>query len=186
VSDEVYEHIIFDGLQHQSVCRFPQLAARSFLIGSFGKTFHVTGWKVGFCIAPEKMMHEFRKIHQNVVFAGNHPMQLGIAEYMEEPENYIHVSEFYQQKRDYFINLMQGSRLKPITSHGTYFQMFSYSEISDMSDMEFVVWLAREHKVAAIPLSYFYSDKFDEKCIRICFAKNDKTLIEAAEKLCKI
>jgi methionine aminotransferase len=186
VSDEVYEHIIFDDIQHQSVCRFDDLASRSFLIGSFGKTFHVTGWKIGFCLAPEPMMNEYRKIHQNVVFAGNHPMQLAIAEYMENPENYLHVSEFYQEKRDFFLNLMKDSPLKAIPSYGTYFQMFDYSAVSKMSDMDFVVWLAKEHKVAAIPLSYFYSDNTDNKCIRLCFAKNNNTLTEAAEKLCKI
>lgn len=186
VSDEVYEHIIFDGMQHQSVCRFEDLARRCFLIGSFGKTFHVTGWKIGFCLAPEPMMNEFRKVHQNVVFAGNHPMQLAIAEYMQDPENYLHVSEFYQQKRDYFMNLVAGSRFKPVPSHGTYFQMFDYSSISDKSDMDFVVWLAREHKIATIPLSYFYTDSYDNKSFRICFAKNDNTLEKAAEILCRI
>jgi len=186
VSDEVYEHIIFDGEQHQSVCRFAELANRSFLIGSFGKTFHVTGWKIGFCLAPDSMMKEFRKIHQNVVFAGNHPMQLAIAEYMEDSENYLHVSEFYQQKRDYFMQLMKNSKLKAIPAHGTYFQLFDYSALSDMHDMEFTHWLAKEVGVATIPLSYFYSDNFDNKSIRICFAKNDNTLEQAAEKLCKI
>jgi methionine aminotransferase len=186
VSDEVYEHIIFDGEQHESVARFPELAARSFLIGSFGKTFHVTGWKIGFCLAPEPLMYEFRKVHQNVVFAGNHPMQLAVAEYMENPENYLHVSEFYQQKRDYFMKLMEGSKLKPVASHGTYFQLFDYSAISDMSDMDFTLWLTREAGVATIPLSYFYTDKFDNKSIRICFAKNNNTLELAAEKLCRI
>ena len=186
VSDEVYEHIIFDGEQHESVARFPELAARSFVIGSFGKTFHVTGWKIGFCLAPEPLMSEFRKIHQNVVFAGNHPMQLAIADYMEDPENYLHVSDFYQQKRDYFMKLMQASKLKPVNAHGTYFQLFDYSAVSDMNDMDFTRWLAKEVGVAAIPLSYFYTDNYDNKSIRICFAKNDNTLELAAEKLCKI
>ena len=186
VSDEVYEHIIFDGIQHESVCRFPDLAARSFVIGSFGKTFHVTGWKIGFCLAPEPLMSEFRKVHQNVVFAGNHPMQLAIAEYMENPENYLHVSEFYQQKRDYFIKLMEDSKFKPIPAYGTYFQLFDYSAVSDRPDMEFTRWLAKKVGVAAIPLSYFYTDNFDNKSIRICFAKNNNTLELAAEKLCKI
>lgn len=186
VSDEVYEHIIFDGMQHESVSRFDNLAARSFVIGSFGKTFHVTGWKIGFCLAPQPLMSEFRKIHQNVVFAGNHPMQLAIAEYMEDPENYLHVSDFYEEKRNYFIKLMKGSKLKPIKAHGTYFQLFDYSAVSDMSDMEFTHWLAKEAGVATIPLSYFYTDNFDNKSIRICFAKNNNTLELAAEKLCKI
>jgi len=186
VSDEVYEHIIFDGEQHESVARFPELAARSFVIGSFGKTFHVTGWKIGFCLAPEPLMSEFRKVHQNVVFAGNHPMQLAIADYMEDPENYLHVSDFYQQKRDYFMKLMQASKLKPVNAHGTYFQLFDYSAVSEMNDMDFTRWLAKEVGVAAIPLSYFYTDNYDNKSIRICFAKNDNTLELAAEKLCKI
>jgi methionine aminotransferase len=186
VSDEVYEHIIFDGMQHQSVCRFDDLKRRSFLIGSFGKTFHVTGWKIGFCLAPEPLMAEFRKVHQNVVFAGNHPMQMAIAEYMEDPENYLNVPQFYQRKRDYFMELMAGSRFRAVPSHGTYFQLFDYSEISDMNDMEFTVWLTRQHGVATIPLSYFYTDKFDNKTIRICFAKGNETLEKAAERLCKI
>lgn len=186
LSDEVYEHIIFDGEQHQSVCRFDDLSQRSFVVGSFGKTFHVTGWKVGFCLAPEPLMHEFRKVHQNVVFAGNHPMQLALADYMQDPENYIHVPEFYEQKRNHFVQLMESSRFKIIPAHGTYFQLFDYSNISDMNDMEFTHWLAKEVGVATIPLSYFYTDKYDNKSIRICFAKNDKTLELAAEKLCKI
>ncbi len=186
VSDEVYEHMIFDGMQHQSVCRFEGLKQRSFLIGSFGKTFHVTGWKTGFCMAPKYLMSEFRKIHQNVVFAGNHPMQLAISEFMQDNTNYINNNQFYQEKRDYFEGLMKESRLKAIPSAGTYFQLYSFGEISDETDMEFVMRITREFGVATIPLSYFYSDKFDNKTIRVCFAKTNETLEKAAERLCKI
>lgn len=186
ISDEVYEHIIFDGAQHQSVCRFDGLKQRSFLIGSFGKTFHVTGWKTGFCLAPEYLTAEFRKIHQNVVFAGNHPMQLAIAEFMKNPANYINNNQFYQRKRDYFEKLMKNSRLKALPSAGTYFQLYSFGGLSNESDMDFVIRLTKEFGVATIPLSYFYSDKYDNKTIRVCFAKTDETLEKAAERLCKV
>ena len=186
LSDEVYEHIIFDGRRHESVARYPNLAERSFVVGSFGKTFHVTGWKTGFCLAPEKLMAEFRKIHQNVVFAGNRPVQTAIAEYMLNEENYIHLPDLYQQKRDYFLKLMEGSRFEPIHSYGTYFQLFKYDRISDESEMEFALRLTKEHRVAAIPLSYFYRDGHDRKVLRFCFAKTNETLEQAAELLCKI
>ncbi len=186
LSDEVYEHIIFDAFKHQSVAAFPELAKRSFIIGSFGKTFHVTGWKTGFCLAPAKLMVEFRKIHQNVVFAGNRPMQTALADYMHNPENYKHIGEMYSQKRDYFLQLMKKSRFTPIPSKGTYFQLFKYDKISDESELDFAVRLTKEFGVAAIPLSYFYSDKSDNKVLRFCFAKTDETLEKAAEILCQI
>ena len=186
LSDEVYEHIIFDGRRHESIARYPNLAERSFVVGSFGKTFHVTGWKTGFCMAPEKLMSEFRKIHQNVVFAGNRPVQTAIAEYMQDEENYIHLPEMYQQKRDYFLKLMEASRFEPIHSYGTYFQLFKYDRISDESEMDFALRLTKEHRVAAIPLSYFYRDGHDRKVLRFCFAKTNETLEQAAELLCKI
>ncbi|RUA30269.1 MAG: methionine aminotransferase [Bacteroidetes bacterium] len=186
LSDEVYEHIIFDGKTHESVARYPNLAERSFVVGSFGKTFHVTGWKTGFCMAPAKLMAEFRKIHQNVVFAGNRPMQTAIAEYMQNEENYINLSKLYQEKRDYFLELMKDSRFEPLPSFGTYFQLFSYDKISDESENDYVLHLTKEHRVAAIPLSYFYRNGHDRKVLRFCFAKTNETLEQAAELLCKI
>ncbi len=186
ISDEVYEHIIFDGQKHYSAAAFPGLAERSFIVGSFGKTFHVTGWKTGFCIAPQKLMTEFRKIHQNVVFAGNRPMQTAIATYMHEPENYIHIHEMYSQKRDYFLELMKKSRFTPLPAVGTYFQLFKYDQISDENEMDFATRITREFGVATIPLSYFYSDNYDQKVLRLCFAKTNETLEKAASLLCKI
>ena len=186
LSDEVYEHIIFDGLKHHSVAAFPQLAERSFIVGSFGKTFHVTGWKTGFCLAPEKLMSEFRKIHQNVVFAGNRPMQTALASYMHNPDNYMNINQMYSQKRDYFLELMKPSRFTPLPSKGTYFQLFKYDRISEESEFDFAMRLTKEYGVAAIPLSYFYTDKFDNKVLRFCFAKTHETLDKAAELLCKI
>ena len=186
LSDEVYEHIIFDGIRHESVARYPKLAERSFLVGSFGKTFHVTGWKTGFCMAPAKLMAEFRKIHQNVVFAGNRPMQTAIAQYMQDEKNYLNLSKLYQKKRDYFLKLMKASRFEAIPSYGTYFQLFKYDQISDESEMDFSMRLTKDHRVAVIPLSYFYRDGHDKKVLRFCFAKTDETLQQAAELLCKI
>jgi len=186
LSDEVYEHIIFDGQAHESVAKYPNLAERSFVVGSFGKTFHVTGWKTGFCMAPTKLMSEFRKIHQNVVFAGNRPMQTAIAEFMQKEDNYIHISKMYQEKRDYFLSLMKNSRFEPLPSFGTYFQLFKYDKISEESENDYVLHLTKEHRVAAIPLSYFYRDGHDQKVLRFCFAKTNETLEQAAELLCKI
>ncbi len=186
LSDEVYEHIIFDGTKHQSIASFPELAKRSFIVGSFGKTFHVTGWKTGFCLAPKKLTNEFRKIHQNVVFAGNRPMQIALAKYMHSPENYIHIHEMYEQKRNYFLKLMEKSKFTPLPSFGTYFQLFKYDKISDDSELDFAIKLTKEYGVASIPLSYFYSDKTDNKVLRFCFAKTDETLEKAAKLLCKI
>jgi len=186
LSDEVYEHIIFDEEKHHSAAAFPDLASRSFIVGSFGKTFHVTGWKTGFCIAPKELMAEFRKVHQNVVFAGNRPMQTALAEYMHNPDNYNDIDKMYSQKRDYFLELMKDSRFTPLPSKGTYFQLFKYDKISDESELDFATKLTREHGVAAIPLSYFYNDGTDNRVLRFCFAKTNDTLEKAAEILCKI
>lgn len=186
LSDEVYEHIIFDGLKHQSVAAYSNLAKRSFIIGSFGKTFHVTGWKTGFCLAPAALTSEFRKVHQNVVFAGNRPVQTAIAAFMKSPQNLSGISEMYQQKRDYFLELMKDSRFTPLPSKGTYFQLFKYDRISDEKELDFAMRLCREYKVAAIPLSYFHSDQHDAKLLRFCFAKTNDTLEQAAKLLCKI
>jgi methionine aminotransferase len=186
LSDEVYEHIIFDNLTHQSVSRFPELAKRSFKVGSFGKTFHVTGWKTGYCAAPENMMKEFRKAHQNIVFAGFHPVQKALAEYIDNKDKIRSLPDFYQQKRDRFLYLMKNSRFKAIPSLGTYFQLFSYEGISDKSEMDFAIELTKEMGVATIPLSYFYNDNQDSKLLRVCFAKTDDILQKSAEILCKI
>ena len=186
LSDEVYEHIIFDGIRHESIAHYPKLAERCFLVGSFGKTFHVTGWKTGFCMAPAKLMAEYRKVHQNVVFAGNRPMQTAIASYMQNEENYLNLSVLYQEKRDYFLKLMKNSRFEPLPSFGTYFQLFKYDQISEESENDFALQLTKENGVAAIPLSYFYRDGHDRKVLRFCFAKTNETLEQAAELLCKI
>lgn len=180
LSDEVYEHIIFDGAQHQSVARFPQLVERSFITASFGKTFHNTGWKMGYCVAPEKLMKEFQKVHQLVVFCVNHPIQKALATYMKEEENYLHLANFYQQKRDLFLNLMKESKFKLVPAQGTYFQILDFSNISDENDVKFAERLLKTHGVATIPTSVFNIGNQDFKQIRVCFAKKDETLAEAA------
>lgn len=186
LSDEVYEHLIFDGKQHYSVCRFPDLASRSMVVGSFGKTFHATGWKMGFVLAPENLMKEFRKVHQFVVFAVNTPIQYSIAEYLQQPENYLKLGRFYQEKRDYFVNAIQSSRFKIIPSHGTYFQLLDYSNISDEKEMEFATRLIKEKGIAGIPVSPFYQKQDNNRVLRFCFAKQESTIQKAAEILCKI
>lgn len=186
ISDEVYEHLIFDGIAHQSVCRYPELAKRTLVIGSFGKTFHATGWKTGFVLAPQKLMAEFRKVHQFTVFASNTPIQHAIADFIGNEDHYKGLGAFYQQKRDMFIQALKGSRFKILPCHGTYFQLLDYSNISDKSEMDFARWLVEEHKIAAIPVSPFYHKKDDHKVLRFCFAKKDETIMEAAEILSKI
>jgi methionine aminotransferase len=186
LSDEVYEHLIFDKIQHQSVCRYPELAKRSLSVGSFGKTFHATGWKIGYVLAPENLMKEFRKVHQWVVYAVNTPIQMAMADYLSNPESYLSLPDFYQQKRDLFVQLIQDSRFKVIPSHGTYFQCLDYSAISDASELDFAKQLIRTNKLAAIPLSPFYKNGDDNKILRFCFAKKEETLRKAAEILCKI
>nr|NQU90391.1 methionine aminotransferase [Bacteroidota bacterium] len=186
LSDEVYEHLIYDEKQHLSVCRFPELAKRSLAIGSFGKTFHATGWKVGYVLAPENLMKEFRKVHQWVVFAVNTPIQMAIAEFLSNETNYRVLPDFYQQKRDLFVKLIQDSRFKIIPSYGTYFQCVDYSNISTENDMEFATRLIKENGISSIPLSAFFKDGRDDKILRLCFAKREETLNKAAELLCKI
>ncbi|RLD51039.1 MAG: methionine aminotransferase [Bacteroidetes bacterium] len=186
LSDEVYEHLIFDNIRHESVCYYPELASRSFVIGSFGKTFHATGWKTGFVLAPELLMNEFRKAHQFVVFAGNTPMQHALAEFLKDENNYIHLNEFYQKKRDYFVNLIKGSRFKVIPAFGTYFQLLDYSGISDEPELDFAIRLTKEKNLASVPISSFYHNKIDNKVLRLCFAKKEETLDAAAEILNKI
>lgn len=186
ISDEVYEHIIFDGYEHQSVMRYPKLAERSFVVFSFGKTFHATGWKAGYCIAPSNLMQEFRRAHQFMVFSVNTPLQHALAEYMSNPATYSGIELFYQQKRDRFLQLIKGSRFKPLPCSGSYFQLLDYSGISDEKDTEFAIRLTKEHGVASIPVSVFYKNPVEHKILRFCFAKEDATLEAAATKLLKI
>jgi methionine aminotransferase len=183
LSDEVYEHIIFDGQKHQSVSKFPGLAHKSLVVGSFGKTFHATGWKMGYCIGPEKLMREFRKIHQFTVFSVNTPIQYAIAEYLQNKDNYLHIGQMYQAKRDRFLNAIQSSRFKPVPCSGTYFQLLNYSAISKESDVKFAEILTKEHTIASIPVSVFYNNPIDDKVLRFCFAKSDETIDKAAEIL---
>ncbi len=186
LSDEVYEHIIFDNQEHWSVLRFPELQKRSFVTFSFGKTFHTTGWKMGYCIAPDFLTKEFLKVHQFNVFSVNTPTQYALAEYLQEEEHYNNLGSFFQEKRDYFLENLSQSKFIPIPSEGTYFQLLDYSNISDLPDVEFAKMLTRKHHVAVIPISVFYSSKKDDKIVRVCFAKTKKTLKEASTFLSKV
>ncbi len=187
ISDEVYEHIVFDGHEHQSVLRHPELAERSFVISSFGKTYHCTGWKVGYCIAPAALSNEFRKVHQYVTFCTFQPAQWALAEVLEaEPQHYVELPAFYQEKRDRFRALLAASRFDLLPVAGAYFQIVDYSRISDRDDLSFCEWLTREHGVAAIPVSAFYETPPEMRLIRFCFAKTDATLVSAAEKLARV
>ncbi len=183
VSDEVYEHIIFDGVQHESMARDPELAARSFIIGSFGKTYHVTGWKVGYAVAPAALSAEFRKVHQFVTFSTNTPVQHALAEMMADPDRLRELGPFYQAKRDLFLRLMEGSRFRPLPCRGSYFQLMDYSAITDERDADFAVRLTKEHGVASIPTSSFLYASEAPRVLRFCFAKKDETLEAAAERL---
>ncbi len=186
LSDEVYEHIIFDGEPHESVILYPELRERSFVISSFGKTFHTTGWRMGYCLAPEHISAEFRKVHQYVTFSASTPMQFAITDYLDEKEHYLNLPAFYQQKRNLFLELMKGSRFKGAASKGTFFQLLSYKGLTEENDMDFAARLAKETGVATIPISVFFKNRTDDKMIRFCFAKENETLERAAEKLCKI
>lgn len=186
LSDEVYEHLIYDGKPHESVCKYPGLAERSFVTGSFGKTFHATGWKMGYVLAPENLMREFRKSHQFVVFTVNTPIQYALAEFLAKSRNYSELHTFYQDKRDYFANAISGSRFKIIPCHGTYFQLVDYGRISDQHDMEYAERLIKEHGIGSIPISPFYHKGDDNTLLRFCFAKKEETLDRAAEILHKI
>ncbi len=180
LSDEVYEHIIFDKREHQSVARYPKLAERSFIISSFGKTYHTTGWKIGYCMAPKNLMAEFRKVHQFLVFSVSTPMQYAYAEFLKNPEHYLNLSSFYQAKRDYFISLIKGSRFSFTPSEGTYFQLLSYNGMFKEKDADLAIRLTREHRIASIPVSVFYHIPQDNSMLRFCFAKSDETLEKAA------
>ena len=186
ISDEVYEHLIFDNEIHHSACRFPDLASRTMVIGSFGKTFHATGWKTGFVLAPKNITAEFRKLHQFTVFASNTPIQYAIADFVKEPKNYLGLGEFYQKKRDYFLEAVNKSRFKAIPAKGTYFQLLDYSNISDEPEYDFAKKLVKDYGLATIPLSPFYHNNQNHQVLRFCFAKQESTLNKAADILCKI
>ena len=186
LSDEVYEHLTYDGQVHQSVLSRPRLREYAAAVFSFGKTFHATGWKVGYVVAPEALSREIRKVHQYLTFSTHTPTQLALADYLQKAENWKQLPDFYQQKRDLFLNLLKGSKFKPLPCSGTYFQLLDYSSISNRSDIEMASWLTTEKGVAAIPISVFYVDKLDHRLLRFCFAKQEETLRKAAELLCKI
>ena len=183
ISDEVYEHMVFDGRQHQSAARYAGLAARAFIVSSFGKTYHVTGWKVGFVAAPAALTAEFRKVHQFNVFTVNTPVQYGLATYMADPKPYLELGAFYERKRDLFREGLKRTRFKLLPGEGTYFQCVDISEVSPLGETEFCKWLTTEVGVAAIPLSAFYGNGFDQRVVRFCFAKKDDTLNEALQRL---
>jgi len=186
LSDEVYEHMVFDGQRHESVSRDPRLAERAFVVSSFGKTYHVTGWKVGYVAAPAALTAEFRKVHQYNVFTVNTPMQHGLAGYMQDPRPYLDLPAFYQKKRDLFRDGLARTRFTLLPADGTYFQCVKYDGISDLSESAFAQWLTREIKVAAIPVSAFYSQGKESGIVRFCFAKQDETLKVALERLAKV
>lgn len=186
VSDEVYEHIVFDGYQHQSVARFPGLAGRSFVVSSFGKTYHVTGWKTGYVLAPRELMAEFRKVHQFNSFVANGPVQYALAEYMKDRDAYLSLAAFYQRKRDLFLEGVRASRFRPLPSRGTFFQNLCYDAVSDERDTDLAVRLTKEHGIASIPVSVFYREPPAHRVLRFCFAKSDETLARGAEILCRI
>jgi len=186
LSDEVYEHIVFDGLPHQSMARYPELASRSFVISSFGKTYHATGWKIGYCLAPETLSKEIQKIHQYLTFASNTPVQHALAEFMHHKDVYLQLAAFYQKKRNKFLTLLEGSRFNALPCHGTYFLILDYTAITAESDIDFAKRMTIEHGVAAIPPSVFYHRRHDDNVLRFCFAKKDETLAKAAEKLCMV
>ncbi|MBE2246849.1 MAG: methionine aminotransferase [Candidatus Competibacteraceae bacterium] len=186
ISDEVYEHIVFDGYEHQSVARYPEIAARSIIVSSFGKTYHTTGWKIGYVLAPSNLMAEFRKVHQYNVFSVNTPVQFAYAEWLKRKDLYIELGRFYQEKRDFFQKLLAGSRFEIYPSLGSYFQVLGYDKITDEKDLDYAKRMTIEAGVAPIPLSVFYNNSYDPKALRFCFAKENDTLEKAAEKLMKL
>jgi len=186
LSDEVYEHILFDGEEHHSLSRYPELAKRAMIVYSFGKTFHVTGWKTGYIVGPSNLMAEFRKVHQFNVFTANAPIQHALAEYMSNPENYMHVKDIYQEKRDIFLSAVKASNFKLKPTKGTYFQLLDYSKISNEEDTELAKRLTIEHKIASIPVSVFYHNPIQNNVLRFCFAKENDTLKRAGDILCNI
>ena len=186
ISDEVYEHLIFDGKQHESILKYPDLLERAFVCFSFGKVYHCTGWKMGYCIAPENLMKEFRKVHQFNCFTCNSPVQVALAEFLKQKENYLQLGNFLQQKRDYFFDLMKQTKFTPIPSFGSYFQLYSYVNISNESEKDFAIRLTKEYGVATIPTSAFYKNEIDNKTLRFCFSKKEETLETAVERLIRV
>jgi methionine aminotransferase len=186
LSDEVYEHLVYDGKEHLSLLRYPSLFKNSFVTFSFGKVFHNTGWKMGYCVAPAHLMQEYRKVHQYLCFSVNTPMQYGLAKFLRMPEQYLSLPAFYQQKRDYFLSLMRDTRFTPLESSGSYFQLMRYDRISDEGDKDFAIRITKEFGVASIPISAFYEDGKDDHVVRFCFAKKAETLEMAVERLRKI
>ena len=186
IGDEVYEHIIFDGRDHWSLLRNPILQERSFICGSFGKTFHVTGWKIGYCLAPKALTEEFRKVHQWLTFSTVTPIQYALADFLQEPDNYLSIPKFYQEKRDKFLACINDSRFTYTPAHGSFFQCVNYQNITDEHDYDLAIRLTREIGVASIPVSVFYNQKNDYKILRFCFAKDDETLERAGERLSKL
>jgi methionine transaminase len=186
LSDEVYEHLIFDGLQHHSILRYPDLYERSFVCFSFGKVYHCTGWKMGYCIAPPALTKEFRKIHQFNCFSCNSPLQFALAAFLVQKEKYLQLGSFLQQKRDYFLMLMKQTIFKPLPSHGSYFQLYSYEGFTNESEKDFAIRLTKDYGVASIPTSAFYKNGTDNKVLRFCFAKKEITLEEAVNRLLKV
>ncbi|GAB3035120.1 methionine aminotransferase [Spirosoma pulveris] len=186
VSDEVYEHILFDGRKHHSLMTHPELQECTFVVGSFGKTFHITGWKIGYCLAPKELSAEFRKVHQYLTFSTVTPIQYALADYLQEPSHYRQLSDFYQRKRDLFLAGLQGSRFTARPAEGSFFQTVSYAAITDEPDYDLAIRLTKEIGVASIPVSVFYNQKNDYKTLRFCFAKDDSVLQEAAERLSKL
>lgn len=185
LSDEVYERIIFDGIAHESVLKYPSLSDRCVAVFSFGKTFHATGWKIGYTVAHASLTQEIRKAHQFITFAVNTPIQHALAEYMKTPSHYLGLSKFYQQKRDFFLDQIKGSSFEPLACHGSYFQLLSYRAVSDRREMDMAEWLTKEYKVASIPVSAFYHSRQEDCLLRFCFAKREETLSEAGKILRK-
>ena len=186
LSDEVYEHLIYDGQSHLSMARYPELKERSFIVASFGKPFHATGWKVGYCMAPAYLMNEFRKVHQFLVFCVNAPMQVGIAEYLKNEHHYLSLKDFFQQKRDYFREALKSSRFELLPCSGSYFQSVRYGRISEEKDADLAIRLTKEVGVASIPVSAFYNMGTDHHVLRFCFAKRQETLDKAVDRLIKV
>lgn len=186
LSDEVYERLIYEPHIHQSVLRYPRLRTNAIAAFSFGKTFHATGWKVGYTVAAPELTTEIRKTHQFITFAVNTPVQLALAEYLRNPDNYVHLGKFYQEKRDYFLSQIAGSSFEPLPSHGSYFQLLSYKKVSSRKEKEMAEWMTKEHKLASIPVSVFYHDGTDQQLLRFCFAKRKETLDSAAAILRKL
>ena len=183
LSDEVYEHLIFDGKQHESMLRYPDLLERSFVCFSFGKVYNCTGWKLGYCIAPTALMKEFRKVHQFNCFSCNSPVQFALADFLKKEKHYLELGNFLQKKRDYFQSLMRQTKFKPLPSYGSYFQLYSYADISDETENDFAIRLTKEKKVVTIPVSAFYKNGMDNKVVRFCFAKKEATLEDAVSRL---